>query len=189
MSNVEYRMSKEELQTSKFEIRNSKFNDLQKGSYLGPSFSNDEIKKFLETNSIPHQKLDDDVLYKSTAKLLNNSRIIGWFNGPMEFGPRALGGRSILGDARSPEMQREMNLKIKFRESFRPFAPAVLGEEVGNYFEIDRQSPYMLLVAPVRESKRLAPNGDGEQYQGLDKLKVCRSEMPAITTSTAAHAR
>jgi carbamoyltransferase len=181
MSNVEYRMSNDEVQKSKINIQYSTFKDLQKGSYLGPEFSNNEILEFLDANSIPHQKLDDNALHKTTAKLLANINVVGWFNGPMEFGPRALGGRSILGDARSPEMQKEMNLKIKFRESFRPFAPAVLAEEVENYFEIDRQSPYMLLVADVKKGLQRKMTPEEQKLSGIDKLNISRSQIPAIT--------
>ena len=137
--------------------------------------------EFLKANSIPHQKLDDDALHKKTAELLAGENVVGWFNGPMEFGPRALGGRSILGDARSPHMQRNMNLKIKFRESFRPFAPAVLAEEVENYFEIDRHSPYMLLVADVKQGLQRKMTAEEEKLSGIAKLNVSRSQIPAIT--------
>ena len=159
----------------------SSIQDLQKGSFLGPEYSNDEIASFLIDNSIPNQKHEDDVLFRKVAELLAEERVIGWFQGSMEFGPRALGSRSILGDARSPQMQREMNLKIKFRESFRPFAPAVLAEEVGNYFEIDRPSPYMLLVADVKKILQRKMSAEEEKLSGIDKLNVARSEIPAIT--------
>jgi carbamoyltransferase len=115
------------------------------------------------------------------AELIASENVIDWFQGRMEYGPRALGARSIIGDARSRAMQRVMNVKIKFRESFRPFAPTVLAEDVGDYFEIDRESPYMLLVAPVREEHRLAVDGADREAVGLDKLKVIRSKLPAIT--------
>jgi len=115
------------------------------------------------------------------AGLLSQEKVVGWFQGRMEFGPRALGGRSILGDARSPEMQKKMNLKIKYRESFRPFAPAVLGEEVSRYFEIDRPSPYMLLVADVKQSLQRPMTDRENSLWGIDKLNVKRSEIPAVT--------
>ncbi len=153
--------------------------DFQKGSYLGPSFHNDEIEQFLKEENIPAQKLSDAEIISTTADLIASGNVIGWFQGRMEFGPRALGSRSILGDARSPKMQSVMNLKIKFRESFRPFAPSVLEEYVSDYFEIDRPSPYMLLVASVREDKRL--DGHDGALTGLDKLKVQRSVIPAVT--------
>ena len=153
--------------------------DFQKGSYLGPSFHNDEIEQFLKEENIPAQKLSDAEIISTTADHIASGNVIGWFQGRMEFGPRALGSRSILGDARSPKMQSVMNLKIKFRESFRPFAPSVLEEHVSDYFEIDRPSPYMLLVASVREDKRL--DGHDGALTGLDKLKVQRSVIPAVT--------
>ncbi|MBW1712954.1 MAG: hypothetical protein JRJ59_07390, partial [Deltaproteobacteria bacterium] len=121
--------------------------DLQAGSYLGPEFSPDEIEDFLKSQDIPYQRLDDGQLPRRVAELIAQEKVVGWFQGRMEFGPRALGSRSIIGDARSPKMQSTMNLKIKYRESFRPFAPTVLAERVGDYFELDRASPYMLLVA------------------------------------------
>ncbi len=153
--------------------------DFQKGSYLGPAFSNEEIEQFLRDENIPSKKLSDAELISATADLIASGKVVGWFQGRMEFGPRALGSRSILGDARSPEMQSVMNLKIKFRESFRPFAPSVLEEHVSEYFEIDRPSPYMLLVAQVRKDKCIESQ-DGH-VTGLDKLKVQRSVIPAVT--------
>ncbi len=153
--------------------------DTQRGSYLGPEFDNAEIENFLAAHNVPALKLSEAELVAKVAELIAEENVIGWFQGRMEFGPRALGGRSILGDARSPKMQSVMNLKIKYRESFRPFAPAVLHEEVANYFMLDRESPYMLLVAPVLEKWRTPINGPlGE---GLDKLKAVRSQLPAIT--------
>jgi carbamoyltransferase len=122
--------------------------------------------------------LDDDALMERVADLLQQGKVVGWFQGRMEFGPRALGNRSILGDARSPRMQSIMNLKVKFRESFRPFAPIVRAERVGDYFDLDCESPYMLLVAPVKESLRLQPDGNAK---GLDRLKQARSTIPAVT--------
>lgn len=153
--------------------------DLQTGSYLGPDFGNEEIEHFLNQIDAKHKKLSDAEIAETVAELLATENVVGWFQGRMEFGPRALGGRSIIGDARSPKMQSVMNLKIKFRESFRPFAPSVLQEDVSDYFEIDRESPYMLLVAPVKKElcKKVEENG----AIGLDKLKAIRSEIPAIT--------
>jgi carbamoyltransferase len=153
----------------------------QRGSYLGPSFSDDEIATTLESLGATWTTLDDDEFPQRIAEIIADNKVIGWFQGRMEYGPRALGSRSIIGDARSPEMQTVMNLKIKFRESFRPFAPTVLVDDISEYFEIDRESPYMLLVAQVREEHRLAV-GDGEATAvGLDLLKVQRSTLPAIT--------
>jgi carbamoyltransferase len=122
-----------------------------------------------------------DTLPARVAQLLGAENVVGWFQGRMEFGPRALGGRSIIGDPRSPKMQSVMNLKIKYRESFRPFAPSVLSERVSDYFEIDRASPYMLLVADVRESKRLEMSAEQKQLFGIEKLNIPRSEIPAVT--------
>jgi carbamoyltransferase len=128
--------------------------DSQKGSYLGPSFPNEYIEEYLKDNNIPYAKLGDNELSGKMADLINDQKVIGWFQGRMEFGPRALGARSIIGDARSPKMQKIMNLKIKLRESFRPFAPTVIKENASEYFEIDVESPYMLLVAQVRDATR-----------------------------------
>lgn len=153
--------------------------DFQKGSYLGPAYTHAEIEEVLKTAGATFKKLSDGEVAETTAGLLAQGKVVGWFQGRMEFGPRALGNRSILGDARSPEMQRRLNLKIKFRESFRPFAPAVLRECVSDYFELDRPSPYMLITAPVSTVRRRA--GAGEQWRGLDKLKAVRSDIPAVT--------
>ena len=155
--------------------------DSQKGSYLGPSYSNEEILEFLIKYNIPFSKLVDEELFNNIANLLNDEKVIGWFQDRMEFGPRALGARSIIGDARSPEMQKKMNLKIKFRESFRPFAPSILNEEVDNYFEIDRKSPYMLLVANVNKNIQNEMSDEQNSLFGIDKLNVKRSEIPAVT--------
>ncbi|MFQ5585209.1 MAG: carbamoyltransferase [Thermodesulfobacteriota bacterium] len=151
------------------------------GSYLGPSFSNDRIRSFLEERNIPYRFVDDDNLYRAVAKELADERVIGWFQGRMEFGPRALGARSIIGDARSPKMQSVMNLKIKYRESFRPFAPSVLRERVSDYFEMDHDSPYMLLVAPVKGERRVTLQEKEEGLWGIDLLNVPRSDIPAVT--------
>jgi carbamoyltransferase len=158
--------------------------DSQSGSLLGPHYSDDEIRTFLESKGAKFRSYaDDESLCEAVTDLLVAEKVVGWVQGRMEFGPRALGSRSILGDARSTAMQSVMNLKIKFRESFRPFAPSVLEERVDEFFETrpHEQSPYMLLVAPVRESKRANVNGEMDRLQGIDKLKVCRSEVPAIT--------
>jgi carbamoyltransferase len=155
--------------------------DFQKGSYLGPEFSVNQIEQFLKSNNIKGHKLSDEDLYNKCADLLNSENVIGWFQGRMEFGPRALGNRSIIGDARSSKMQSVMNLKIKFRESFRPFAPAVLEDKVSDYFEIDRPSPYMLLVADVRKERRVPMSEEEKSYFGIKKLNVKRSDIPAVT--------
>ncbi|MCP4396855.1 MAG: carbamoyltransferase [bacterium] len=156
-------------------------NDLQYGSYLGPAFSDEKIEAYLNEHKFSYTKLQEDELPEKIADLIADENVIGWFQGRMEFGPRALGGRSIIGDARSPKMQETMNLKIKFRESFRPFAPSVLYEEVSNYFELDRRSPYMLLVAPVKEELRKEMTEEQQKMFGLEKLNVLRSTIPAIT--------
>ena len=156
-------------------------NDFQKGSYLGPEYSDEDILKFLKTNNIPHKKISDDEIITNTAKLLADEKVIGWFQGRMEFGPRALGSRSIIGDARSSKMQSVMNLKIKFRESFRPFAPSVLMEHLSDYFELDKPSPYMLLVANVLKNRRKEMTEQEKKLFGIDKLNIIRSDIPAIT--------
>ncbi len=152
--------------------------DSMHGSLLGPEFSSGEIEAVLKSHGAVYQRLDDVTLLKRTVELLQQEKVIGWVQGRMEFGPRALGNRSILGDPRSAKMQSVMNLKVKFRESFRPFAPIVLRDRVNDYFEMDCDSPYMLLVAPVRESLR-KPVTDGTS--GLDRLKQLRSTIPAVT--------
>lgn len=155
--------------------------DSQCGSYLGPRFENGEIRKYLAENNIPYTELDSEAVADRVADLIAQEKVIGWFQGRMEFGPRALGARSIIGDARSPRMQATMNLKIKFRESFRPFAPSVIEERVNDYFELDRESPYMLLVAPVKKEIRKEMTNEENRLFGLDKLHVSRSTIPAIT--------
>ncbi|MBN2423493.1 MAG: carbamoyltransferase [Calditrichaceae bacterium] len=155
--------------------------DKQKGSYLGPEFSNDEIRKFLSDRQINYSEWDEEELCSETARLISEGKVVGWFQGRMEFGPRALGNRSIIGDARSAEMQSVMNLKIKFRESFRPFAPSVLADKVHEYFGIDRESPYMLLVAPVKQDKKMEISEEDNLKSGLNKLSVKRSVIPAVT--------
>jgi carbamoyltransferase len=155
--------------------------DSQKASYLGPEFSDEEIRIFLDKEGVKYKQLDRDEIPAAAGELIASEKVVGWFQGKMEFGPRALGGRSIIGDARSPTMQSVMNLKIKFRESFRPFAPTVLADRVSEYFELDVVSPYMLLVAPVREKWRRPPLPGQEDLKGVDKLKIHRSEIPAVT--------
>ncbi len=155
--------------------------DSQQGSYLGPAFDDDEVEKFLGENGIPSRKLSREELISEVAELIATENVIGWFQGRMEFGPRALGARSIIGDARSAKMQSIMNLKIKFRESFRPFAPSVLVDHVSDYFEIDRESPYMLLVADVTKDRRISMTAEQQELFGIDKLNVVRSDIPAVT--------
>jgi len=155
--------------------------DTMKGSLLGPCYTNEEIEQFLGRKQAPYHKLNDEVLFDQIAAELASGKVIGWFQGRMEFGPRALGARSILGDARDPKMQSVMNLKIKYRESFRPFAPSVLRERVSDYFQMDTDSPYMLLVAPVVESRRTGLTKEQESLWGIDLLNVPKSDIPAAT--------
>ena len=155
--------------------------DFMKGAYLGPEFKSGSIESFLKKNKYSYQVLTDTELPERIADLIANEKVIGWFQGRMEFGPRALGSRTIIGDARSPEMQKTMNRKIKYRESFRPFAPSVRAENISDYFEIDRESPYMLLVANVQKDKQVVMSEEQNSYFGLEKLNVVRSEVPAIT--------
>ena len=155
--------------------------DHMRGSYLGPSYGQEEIEAALDGVGAVYETLDEAAMIAATADAIADGQAVGWFQGRMEFGPRALGGRSILGDPRSPSMQKLLNLKVKYRESFRPFAPAVLREDVADWFEIDCDSPYMLLVAPVRESRRRAMTAEEEALFGIEKLNVARSEIPAIT--------
>jgi len=155
--------------------------DAQRGSYLGPSYSDADIDRFLQMNEIVARKVAPGELATTVADLIAEESVIGWFQGRMEFGPRALGARSIIGDARSTKMQSIMNLKIKYRESFRPFAPSVLEEHVSRYFQIDRESPYMLLVAPVVEERKIQMTQQQEQLFGIEKLNVPRSDLPAVT--------
>ena len=154
---------------------------IQGGSYFGTEYSNDEIQLFLNKQKIPHEKVTDDILFDYTSQYLIDEKVVGWFQGKMEFGPRALGNRSIIGDARSSKMQKIMNLKIKYRESFRPFAPSVLAEEISNWFEINRESPYMLLVADVKKEKQNLMTEAEQKLFGIDKLNIVRSEVPAVT--------
>ncbi|MFA5687648.1 MAG: carbamoyltransferase [Kiritimatiellales bacterium] len=159
-------------------------NDLQSGSLLGPQFTEREIQAFFDSTGAVYDFFSDETeLVEAVTHEINSSKVIGWFQGRMEFGPRALGSRSIIGDARSDEMQSKMNLKIKFRESFRPFAPSVLRESASEYFDLDPrvESPYMLLVSPVQENKRTAQNASTDNLTGIDLLKVKRSEIPGVT--------
>ena len=155
--------------------------DFMRGSFWGPEFTNEDIRLYLQQNEIPGEELSSEELPERVADLIAAEKTIGWFQGRMEFGPRALGARSIIGDARSPRMQETMNLKIKFRESFRPFAPTVLRERVSDYFDLDGESPYMLLVAPVKESIRREMTAQEQSYFGLEQLHVVRSVIPAVT--------
>jgi carbamoyltransferase len=155
--------------------------DAMKGAYLGPSFSDTEIEAFLKKSGASYQRLDRATMMVRVAEQIANEKIIGWFNGRMEFGPRALGARSIIGDPRSPRMQAQMNIKIKFREGFRPFAPSVLREHVSDYFELDTESPYMLLVAPVKKERQIPMPEGAKKLWGIEQLNVVRSDIPAIT--------
>ena len=155
--------------------------DAMSGSYLGPSFAQDEIEQRLSAVGARFTTVDDDAVIAETANALAEEKAVGWFQGRMEFGPRALGGRSILGDPRSGTMQKTLNLKVKYRESFRPFAPSVLREDVADWFEIDSDSPYMLLVADVVQQRRQAMTDEQQALFGIDKLNVVRSEIPAVT--------
>jgi len=156
-------------------------NDKQKASFLGPCYSDGYIENFLIKEGAPYKKLPYSDIPQIISDLIIQGKIIGWFQGRLEFGPRALGARSIIGDARRLEMQSKMNLKIKYRESFRPFAPTVLKDKVSDWFALDRESPYMLLVAPLKEDKRIRLDNPEDRLQGFDKLKVRRSEIPAVT--------
>jgi len=155
--------------------------DAMRGGYLGPQFANDEIERRLRAAGAVFEVLDDQNLLGASADALAGGKALGWFQGRMEFGPRALGARSILGDARSPSMQKQLNLKVKYRESFRPFAPAVLAEDAPKYFEIDSESPYMLLVADVKPEHRIAMTEEEQKLFGIEKLNVPRSSIPAVT--------
>jgi carbamoyltransferase len=155
--------------------------DGMKGTYLGPAFSADEVRACLDGFDAVYRELDDDSLFDEVVAALTEEKVVGWFQGRMEFGPRALGSRSILGDARSPNLQRELNLRIKYRESFRPFAPVVPREDVAQYFELDYDSPYMLLVASVKRERQIAMTAEQAALFGIDKLNVPRSDIPAVT--------
>ena len=156
-------------------------NDSMKGSFLGPSFSNTFIQDYLKGINAPFKFQEDDQLFEELASLLKEGKVVGWFNGPMEFGPRALGGRSIIGDPRNKNMQSVMNLKIKYRESFRPFAPSILEDDTLTQFELNTRSPYMLLVAPVKKDLHLEMTEKQKELFGIEKLNIPRSTVPAIT--------
>jgi carbamoyltransferase len=155
--------------------------DAMSGAFLGPEFSQSEIERRLSACGARFAVLGEDDMIEATAKALSDQLAVGWFQGRMEFGPRSLGARSILGDPRSPTMQKTLNLKVKYRESFRPFAPAVLREDVADWFELDSDSPYMLLVADVRRDRRRAMSAEEQALFGIDKLNVARSDIPAVT--------
>lgn len=155
--------------------------DKMQGAYLGPSYSNDQIRTYLDSVGATYEVLNDERLIPQLAAILSDENVVGWFQGRMEFGPRALGGRSIVGDPRSPKMQSVMNLKIKYRESFRPFAPAIKREKLPEWFECDRDSPYMLLAAPIKADKHIAMTEEQKSLFGIDKLNVPRSSIPAVT--------
>ena len=161
--------------------RKTNSKDDMKGSYLGPEFSQSEIESELKKIGAKFEIINDDQIINKTSEDIANGYAVGWFQGRMEFGPRALGARSILGDARSDSMQKTLNLKVKYRESFRPFAPSVLREDLSEWFEIDKDSPYMLLVANVNSKKTLEMNDKQKKLFGIDKLNVKRSEIPAVT--------
>ena len=158
-----------------------KLSDDMKGSYLGPKFENTEIKNELNLLKANFKEFKEDELIEIVANELNKEKTIGWFQGRMEFGPRALGGRSILADPRSENMQKELNLKIKFRESFRPFAPSILSEDVSNWFDLNVDSPYMLLVANIKKEVQIQMNSEQENLFGIEKLNIKRSKIPAVT--------
>ena len=155
--------------------------DGMSGGYLGPSYGRDDIARRLAAIGADFEMLDEDALLDTVTRALIDGKALGWFQGRMEFGPRALGARSILGDPRSPTMQKLLNLKVKFRESFRPFAPAVLREDVADWFELDADSPYMLLVAAVKRERQRAMTEAEKGLFGIDKLNVVRSDIPAVT--------
>jgi carbamoyltransferase len=155
--------------------------DAMRGALLGPEFSRRQIQEYLEFHRLPYEELPEEDWARRIAELIAGENVVGLCQGRMEFGPRALGGRSIIGDARSPKMQSVMNLKIKYRESFRPFAPSVLEERVSDYFELDRPSPYMLLVADVVESRRVPKRGDEKDLPLVEWVNRPRSDIPAIT--------
>tara|TARA_B100001093_G_scaffold449341_1_gene455493 strand:+ start:1086 stop:2924 length:1839 start_codon:yes stop_codon:yes gene_type:complete len=166
------------------ELKNSRNvlkNDQMKGSFLGPGFNDNDIEKELGLCKAHYKKLSGERLIDTVAKELANKKIVGWFQGRMEFGPRALGGRSIIADPRSEKMQKDLNLKIKFRESFRPFAPSVLSEDVSNWFEINNESPYMLLVAKIKKNLQIDMSNEDKKLFGIDKLNVKRSIIPSVT--------
>ena len=152
-----------------------------KGAYLGPKYENETIEKELIELKAKYKKLDDSKLISTVAEKLADQKTVGWFQGRMEFGPRALGSRSILADPKSEKMQKELNIKIKFRESFRPFAPSVLSDQVGKWFELNKESPYMLLVSKIKKNLRIPMTLEQENLFGIEKLNIKRSTVPAIT--------
>ena len=156
-------------------------NDSMNGSYLGPQFTDDQVENELKNCGANYIKLTSDEIIKDTAKALSEEKAVGWFQGRMEFGPRSLGNRSIIADSRSEKMQKNLNLKVKYRESFRPFAPAVLFERVSEWFEINSESPYMLLVADVKKSKQFQMTNEQKNLFGIDKLNIKRSSIPSVT--------
>jgi carbamoyltransferase len=161
--------------------RRTRRGDAMNGAYLGPEFAPPQIETFLRAAGAAYVRMDDPALLDAVAERLASEQVVGWFDGRAEFGPRALGARSILGDPRSPRMQAQMNRKIKFREGFRPFAPSVLRERVADYFELDEESPYMLLVAGVQPARRRTLTAEQDALWGIDKLNVPRSDIPAVT--------
>jgi len=161
--------------------RKININDDMKGSYLGPEFTQNQIEEELKSIGAIYESVDYEKLINLTSEHLSNEKAIGWFQGRMEFGPRALGGRSILGDPRSEKMQRNLNLKVKYRESFRPFAPSILKEDLSNWFNLNVESPYMLLVAEIKSEKKIEMTEEQKQLFGIDKLNIKRSEIPAVT--------
>jgi len=161
--------------------RSSSIEDKMQGSYLGPCFSDDEIEENLKNLGAIYKKFPEEELLKITAEELSKEKTIGWFQGRMEFGPRALGARSIIADPRSDKMQKILNLKVKFRESFRPFAPSIIREDLSKWFELNSSSPYMLLVANVRESIKREMTNEEKKLFGISKLNIKRSNIPAVT--------
>jgi carbamoyltransferase len=161
--------------------RKININDDMKGSYLGPEFTQNQIEEELKSIGAIYESVDYEKLINLTSEHLSNEKAIGWFQGRMEFGPRALGGRSILGDPRSEKMQKNLNLKVKYRESFRPFAPSILKEDLSNWFNLNVESPYMLLVAEIKSEKKIEMTEEQKQLFGIDKLNIKRSEIPAVT--------
>ena len=160
---------------------NNSVKDLMKGSYLGPEYSDQQIKIELDNFGAIYESYSQEKIIEKTAKILSEGKSVGWFQGKMEFGPRALGNRSILADPRSEIMQKNLNLKIKYRESFRPFAPSVLEDKVSEWFEYEGSSPYMLMVANIKKEKQLNMSADEKKLFGIDKLNIKRSLVPAIT--------
>ena len=161
--------------------KRAEYKDDMQGSYLGPSYSDDEIEKELNNLNAKFQILNENEIIEKTSESLKNGDAVGWFQGRMEFGPRALGGRSILGDPRSPTMQKNLNLKVKYRESFRPFAPSVLREDVDKWFNMNVDSPYMLLVAEILKDKKITMSEEEKKLFGIEKLNIKRSDIPAVT--------